>query len=466
MQTTTLMDRLQRLLGMEAGEDETIGGGEPHAVERHTPENEAEVDADFESRLCRILETNPAPAAGRIYCIDLGQVGKARPDGGGIAGRMSSIAPRVFQKHLSQEDIYRRYGPSSYLVVFAGRSEAAATLVCQRVADDIAGYFEGQESAVSIKAVAGIADSRLLLQEISQLDDPRQPVGVRPAPSDPASPTREGRAKGDVGWRNFRHDSLTTDSWSDEAGLQAQVPDAPQVADFTYLPIWDLRSKLLSTYACLACDEVVAEALVTGFPLSTAAKAEQDLRKAVHAFELLDDLVRNLFQLFLSTTVHADTLMDPSTRRSYLSVVRDVPERLRRFLAFEIIDVPAGIPSSRLAEFAAFLKPFSGAVLVEVDPELNLVKKCAGIGIHAVGIRLSRSCRRDGGVLQRIERLAVAAEECKLWTYTYGAQSSSEVIAAAAAGIRYVSGDRVKAVSSIPMHVRSYTFNDYYAEIT
>jgi hypothetical protein len=61
-----------------------------------------------------------------------------------------------------------------------------------------------------------------------------------------------------------------------------------------------------------------------------------------------------------------------------------------------------------------------------------------------------------------IERFAVKAERYKLRTFFHNVSTSSVVMAALAAGINYVDGDRVAAELDQPAPMRRYALDDIY----
>jgi hypothetical protein len=64
-----------------------------------------------------------------------------------------------------------------------------------------------------------------------------------------------------------------------------------------------------------------------------------------------------------------------------------------------------------------------------------------------------------------MERLAKEAERKQLWTYLHNARKPGVVLAAAAAGIRYVDGESVGGLADTPRQFQRYSWDDLVARI-
>ena len=521
---TTVLTKFQKwLLGesqLPEGESGRYGAGPQSLAQKEiaTPNL-----GELEARLCRLLTEQPTVTAGRIFFIDLeGLKTELADQWPNLAEVIDSVARTVFRRNLSGNDVYCKHGDGGFLVVFSTLSTASATIICQRIADDLRAMLLGKTGSaeIAVSTVVGQRDSRLLLQEVSLLDQairvsrpatpaPRSNAGASTASLPGMVQTAVGLSNdGDPGWSQIHRHGGTEPSVesgspasalaaktqppakrivADEPGWEplridrlnqsstqerptAEEPDAPAAPTYLFQPVWDTQNKLLSTYLCLTPDEVASEptCMAAGADLSEVdgdAVAAFDLNKLLNAADMLDELVRNYFQLFVSTTVHAETMGSPRLRRQYLHVLRRIPEKLRKFLILQLYGLPAGIATGRIVECVTALRPNCGAILVETGLDPGDVAKFAGIGVHAVGADLRTVSPSEQRLFGDLARFAAEADKHRLWTFLTGVTRSSQIIGATAAGIRYLSGRRVGPASEVPMHIRQFNLEDFYRRL-
>jgi GGDEF domain-containing protein len=522
--STNVLTKFQKwLLGESAlpeGESGRYGAG-PQSLSQQeiaTPHL-----GELEARLCRVLTEQPTVTAGRIFFIDLeGLKTELADQWPNLAEVIDSVARTVFRRNLSGNDVYCKHGDGGFLVVFSTLSTASATIICQRIADDLRAMLMGKTGSaqIGVRTVVGQRDSRLLLQEVSPLDQairvsrpttpaPRPSSGTSTAsirgmaqtsislpddgdpgwnqirwhgnaqpPAEPGSPAPDTTARtqppakrivaDEPGWEPLRIDRLNQPSTL--ARPTTAEADAPAAASYLFQPVWDTQNKLLSTYLCLTPDEVASEptCMAAGADLGEVdgdAVAAFDLNKLLNAADMLDELVRNYFQLFVSATVHAETMGSPRLRRQYLHVLRRIPEKLRKFLILQLYGLPAGIATGRIVECVTALRPNCGAILVDTGLDPGDMAKFAGIGVHAVGADLRTVSPSEQRLFGDLARFAAEADKHRLWTFLTGVTKSSQIIGATAAGIRYLSGRRVGPASEVPMHIRQFNLEDFYSRL-
>ena len=518
---TTVLTKFQKWLLGESQLPEDDSGRYSAGPRPFSPQEAAAPNlGELEARLCKLLAEQPTVTAGRIFFIDLESLKAELADQWPkLAEVIDSVARTVFRRNLSGNDVYCKHGDGGFLVVFSSLSTASATIVCQRIADDLRSMLMGKTGGaqIAVRTVVGQRDSRLLLQEVSLLDQairvsqPARP-GTRLDPGTSAAsfpdmaPASFGLPDdGDPGWSQLRwHDAAEPSADSipsataatprpaqriavDEPGWEplridrlnqpspteqpaAKGPDAPAAPTYLFQPVWDTQNKLLSTYLCVTPDEVASEptCMAAGADLAEVdgdAVAAFDLNKLLNAADMLDELVRNYFQLFVSTTVHAETMGSPRLRRQYLHVLRRIPENLRKFLILQLYGLPAGIAAGRIVECVTALRPNCGAILVETGLDPADVAKFAGIGVHAVGADLRTVSPSEQRLFGDLARFAAEADKHRLWTFLTGVTKSSQIIGATAAGIRYLSGRRVGPASEVPMHIRQFNLEDFYRRL-
>lgn len=121
-------------------------------------------------------------------------------------------------------------------------------------------------------------------------------------------------------------------------------------ADFDHLARDKVRSIL---FALGKSDEIVAKIDILRFG-----------RVANHTYENLFDLPdgRLIFDLHFSTLYHSRFAM------MYLNICQNLMGAVRERLIFRILDIPRDLLASRVTELVNRIKPFSNAVVLDIDP--------------------------------------------------------------------------------------------------
>ncbi|MEX1205291.1 MAG: hypothetical protein WEB85_08580 [Dongiaceae bacterium] len=445
--------------------------------------------AAFERRLCEILRDNPAAAAGQISVVGFEELrdrlGERWLE---MQDRIHTAAPAILKSHLGPADVFCRYGDDGYLISFARLSSNAAKVKCMAIAEEFSKFFLGQPdmATVSLKYAVGEIDDRLLFENFSIADLP-PPVSGKTEQRVPAPPPKtlssEAVAGSSDGARSGsdarRLEPLASHASSEEGEslewrrLMDELPplvgygSTPEVK-FAYQPIWDARNKILSTYLCIGSWDLSSSSRSGGVAAAPdaddgAATARLDLETLKNTVCMLDELVRNKFQLFIIVPLHFETLASAKFRDIYFEIARPVPRALRTFLVFEMVGLPDGVPQSRLVYFANSLKPFCGMLLIRTGLDRRDLERFVGIGAHAVGIDMGSVARPESEVFVELNRFVAEAEKCRLWTYVHGISTSSLAVGAIAAGVRYVDGRQVRSSTEVPAHIRRFGWEDYYS---
>ena len=431
-----------------------------------------------------------------------------------LEDHVHALANRIIERHLTKSDIHMRYGELEYLIVFANLGQEAAQLKCAMISEELYTHLLGVEDLkqMRIRSVVGVADDRLVVEDIpleatlqklagkianggvTTIFDPRSsrnsgagatvgPLSSErsPAAAEPTSTSRvaavapenaelaQASASGDavdVGPLVFvdkgggvkTHEDTENDTfrgWS-------------ETIDFIYRPIWDIRHSAISTFMCAPC-RFTALGYVHGdnvLPIPTddddvARLDSWTLQKTVGD---MASLFQNRFQFLVVVPVHYATLTSRAARKTHTRICGGIPEAMRKFLLFQILDVPEGVPSTRLTEIAAALQPFARSLILRSRSQRHDFSLLRPSGISAIGLDISKDRRTESEILADMNGFAKRAEEHDLTCYVHGVRSSSLSIGAIAAGFHYIDGDRVKGVTEFPEQMVRYDWAQFYEE--
>jgi hypothetical protein len=261
----------------------------------------------------------------------------------------------------------------------------------------------------------------------------------------------------------------------DDTDLWGIVDDLPSFGDaerdnalmtYVYRPVWDVANKLLSTYYCVPMRLFPGFGRRYGYAVlddrsDSYAVARLDLETFKAGLCMLDELQRNRFQIFMAVSVQFETVATLKYREVYIEIAQRLPERMRKYLVIELVNLPDGVPQSRLSELVNSLKPFCSAVLANTALRGKTPANFIDTGLHAIGTDLRREPMPEAEAIARINQFVIEANRHRLWTFLHGVQTTSMVMAAVAAGVRYVAGDRVGPLAEVPMHIHKYKWEDF-----
>jgi hypothetical protein len=118
-------------------------------------------------------------------------------------------------------------------------------------------------------------------------------------------------------------------------------------------------------------------------------------------------------------------------------VCRNLSSNLRPYLIFEIVELPQGVPQSRLSELAGSLRPFCRIVAAQIPLHTANCSVYLGAGLQAIGISVADNGSAEMG--NEIIRLSHALKKQQIMTYVLDVPRKEILQAARALGIHLLS---------------------------
>lgn len=231
--------------------------------------------------------------------------------------------------------------------------------------------------------------------------------------------------------------------------------------NFVFEPVWNVRQGVVSAFRCVPATSTRRRA-----PTDKALDAEQMAADALKDETLLKHVMSEWSKLpegavcLLITPVHYETLATSGTRRRYLELAGTIPERLRKFLVFEIFDLPPGVMPERLQDFSRYLKAFCRmtSVLVGIASDQFRIVSKSDIPII--------SCVAEGAnekkLFELMDKFAEGATTFQLQAGIYGVKSPSLTTGAIGAGFVYVGGEAIRSLGEAPVGFFKFEMADVY----
>ena len=398
---------------------------------------------ELDRKLHQLLSRHAAGVSGRVWMIDLEAF---RTHLGSEWVRMGdkvlAIARQSIERHLGPADMVAPYGDTAFLVVFGQSSAREAELKCLLVAREAGRRLAGNDAAASMVDVrSAIVGHRAALT----FEEPGSEEAPQPAAA--AQPSIEALL--------LLPPLMTTG-----------MPHWGQI-EFIYRPLLSLRGMVVSTFVCVPTRKMPGRGYVSGYqvlPDQSDIHGIVDLDMVVLA-KVASDLrgmaERNVKAL-LSLPVHVETMAVLRHRTAYIQFCREHLSMLADRIIFELVELPEGIPQSRLFDLVSTLRPFSRAVIARFPLERRSFASFHLAGLHAVGADIYYSSDREDALMAKMDSFVERAARESLRTYVHGLRSISLTTAAIATGFDYIDGYSLSSVVDIPQKPLRFDLRQLY----
>ena len=381
-------------------------------------------------RLDSILGQHHTAVEDRVFLINLDRCRSRFGDKWERAqDKVHETIRSIMVARLSDQDMYIRRDSESYLLVFGSLSRKEAQLKCIIIGEEILRRLAGRESVnelVDIKTVQVADDGKVQFKDLPRIENLLEEVAEQIDQFDAADNVDNSSARANVaGFDNVK---------------------------FIFRPMLAVRTKMISTFMCIPIRGLKGRLCVSGYDvLGEHAGPGQFLELDLVTLEKvafeLSRLGERRQKSLVGLPVHFESLADLRRRTRYLhqcseSIGGDVDR-----VVFEVVGLPDGIPQVRLVDLVSSLRPHCRAVIARFTPEHRNFPAFRTSGLHAVGIDIYASLKREDALMGEMDDFAQAANRNKLKTYVSGIRSISLYTAAVAAGYDYAAGHALTSIS-------------------
>jgi hypothetical protein len=266
----------------------------------------------------------------------------------------------VLRRQLPPHDLVVRVDDVHFLIAQTQERGASAQAICLRLAGELMQFFLGSasDSDIDVRNVTSADVDGLVCEPIDIglfRAEYAQVAAAAPALSSPSSPQIK-RKRFAVPTRLGRDLAI----------------------DLSLEPMWDLQNglRMVGHYARTITHDRGAEQ-----EISTARRAELqpadhldlDLAALTEAIALRTRSPRSAGGLLVP--VSYKVISNSSSRYALIHAVRALEPVARNSFAWELIDLEAGIPSDRLAEIVALLRPHCRGVVCRLPLTLNTAEQ-------------------------------------------------------------------------------------------
>jgi GGDEF domain-containing protein len=360
--------------------------------------------------------------AGSIRFLDLDEV---KRELGLNWQEVSATAYRIVEdtikKKLSADDIYARHGEEMFVLCFASADREAVEARMRDISDEIKRALSRSNSD-TFRVAHEVAD-------VIFVDGDEAPLVDMIANS-----LRQVRDEAENAARAWREHLL-------------------RVASIRYRPVWSSSRKVVALHRAVLDEDTGRRTMQRLSSLSSVDEMltvlfELDCLILGLATSGLHDLVCNGGRTQLIVPVNFNSLNLGTRRKRYLKLCADIPSAYRRFLLFEIRNIPLGTPCGRVLDLIVPLNQYTHGTIIEasVSSALYLVNG-AGSAIMGVVMRADEFSGPMVEVSARLKRLVTDLKARNLKVFLHGANSPEMVRAAITTGINCIDGSCVAGLT-------------------
>jgi hypothetical protein len=240
---------------------------------------------------------------------------------------------------------------------------------------------------------------------------------------------------------------------------------------YIFRPMLAVRTKIISTFLCIPIRTVQGRLCVSGYEVLGTQTPHPGQYLALDICTLrrvgleLSRMGKTSEKSLVGIPVHFETLADLRRRREYIRRSDEVIGSHQDRVVYEIVGLPDGIPQVRLVDLVSSLRPIARAVIARFTPEHRDFPAFRTAGLHAVGIDVYGTVKREETLMREMESFATAANQNRLKTYVLGIRSISLYTAAVASGFDYAAGHALTSIAEAAEGAYVYRLETPYLSV-
>ncbi|MFC7050423.1 hypothetical protein [Emcibacter nanhaiensis] len=407
-----------------------------------------------EKKLMKMLSESSMVNTGRVQLLGLKEL-KEKMGDRWLDLRESILTglEQIVLKRIGNQDVFFSRSEEEHLIVFAHLAEDEARLVCAKILQELSIKFLGQVETreIVVRTAVGQFDGQLTFEE-DTLDNILSNIGMKENASlsgDEEDPSDARSASNLLRFFSGENDRIR------------------ELFKVTYVPIWDSRHQVLSTYAvdCQMRDKV------SSGNYSTLIKRLENRDRVSLDYMLADECGNQLLEFYAKKyravfclPVCYDTVFNSQLLTAYSRKIVQIPKELSRYTMITLKGFPQGMPSGKILDIVAILGRYCPVIMLDCDEfipkNLDFYKEC---GLKGIRVRLDPD-KSDSQ--EYWSALATTIDKCRKKTLKVSlieVGDRKSLQQAYEYGFDYISGDAVRQKTSAPGHMLRVNFEELIA---
>lgn len=329
---------------------------------------------EIEAALRKIIAISPEKMEGRLFILSLeGHRARFGNTWSYIGEKAIKTAKATLREKLASADIMVPVNDGiDYIVMVGGgpKREAAATAfrIDQAIMFAVTGEDLGPLGVSSKEVIYDVDSDSISFRPLSYLDLQR---GTKV----------ETKTQIDLESELAGEDDDEEDAFPTADAIVEKIRFEPR-------PVMELDHGVLAMHRLTPLSSMFGEGgsgrdLLGGFD-DPKLRAKLDLRGLRSARDLVKDLFSRMATEVILIPVGFETLANAYTRGLLVKLAQRYPVPVRKFLVFELTDIPNGLAQGRFSEIVGILKPFGSGTMLRLPVEFREFRDISDIG--ATGI--------------------------------------------------------------------------------
>lgn len=433
--------------------------------------------ARFETSVDTLLQSHGSAVLGRVHFVNLEELIVRR--GEGKKSRLMKAENAILSvigKNLKEGETFVRPEVGVLWFLFPDLNRAAGELKCAAIADQIARALTADDP------IYAALKSEKTVQPIDQKTwSARKIASPASAAAKRDETERKDRAKKDSSDRPDSKTGYSTPAKSLKPARSFRRESPPPVSTLYadrlprgiavgYQAVWNVRSRLITSYAAVPRRDYSEGTTVTGkWILGTdtgfapvAALDSFVQRKSVAGLRALIEASQ---QTLLVMPVHFSTVDNQSLFLPYWRELAELSPDERKHVVIEVLQVSDALPAFRAKDVMARLRPLARSVLVRLSPDSMRIKSWAESGAHAVSFAATEDRIPEKALMEKMNDFTARAEEAGIHACVHDVATPSLATAAVAAGFRYVGGPAILPEIDMPQTIEPFECERIFSQI-
>ncbi len=422
--------------------------------------------------LCESLFTKKELiSTGRLQLIGLNKVkkklGKMWP---GLQSIVYQEVEESISKYMMPNDIFIRYKDDSYVVVFAEAGIEEALIKARLIAEEIR--------------------RRLFEHEEQELKNINVEESVTTFTAEDFKNSKDFTKKLDNGFNSSKKKSLNKPQPNKdyipspvevdpyESNNKKEV--TPQENEsrykpvyFSYVPYWDVKNNLLTTYLCVSSftennEEPFDEHENVFMGTAPSEKTRLDLLMLDNVINELDMMAKDGRKLYIACPVHYDTLTRSYSFQKYILKCQTIPKEHKCYLTFVILGLTTETYSENIPKFSKTLRKHCHAMHAQIPLDTNYKFSLFRENhFDAVGVRIKSIKGSEKDLLKRLNVFTSLAKKSLIKnTFILDVSSLSVTTSVVCDGYDFLSGSLIHESVQTPDNIYRFKHENLFSNIS
>ncbi len=351
----------------------------------------------------------------------------------------------ILDSILSDKDVYLRTSDYFYLVAFDSLDLQAALTKLDIARDKIMTHYfgsdYGENSTVtknfSIKASSQIIDSSIFLKDLDLV-------------------------------ANMGQKQKAQDGCSFIADLKSAGANFSDALKLKYQPFWDTKFEVIVGYQPYL--KAIPEGHNCRYPLpyfdTKKCKEDRqniDIETLKEVLEVINELRLNKFVFLCNCPISMSTANDNHQFAKIIELCKNQHHEIQNLLNIELIEYPAGFPSSKLIKTVRAISPYCHDVILNTTLEdLRFYELAKDANINVVSVDIDR--RQETMAIEKLSHtlniFCSKLRKAKIDLALNGVNQLEAAIVARRRGVRYISGSLVGSTTEYPEHMSRFKWTE------